>query len=144
MMKITMLAMAAALAMTAGNAAAQTPRHARTETQAELAREARIPMAKARETALAGARGAHVKSEELERDHGRLVYAFDLAMPGKSGMEEVQVDAMTGHVISRKHESEKAEKKEMKQEKKEMKHERKEMKGRAPAARHMPAPVKKG
>ena len=40
-------------------------------------------------------------------------------MPGKSGIEEVQVDAIKGEVISMAHESPKAERKEARQEKQE-------------------------
>ena len=42
---------------------------------------------------------------ELERETGKLVYSYDLKVAGKSGMEEVNVSAMTGKVLAREHES---------------------------------------
>ncbi|MEP7027034.1 MAG: PepSY domain-containing protein [Candidatus Eisenbacteria bacterium] len=61
--------------------------------------------------AIASARVPHgtIKSQELEREHGRLIYSFDFKVPGKSGIEEVHVDAMNGKVLSIEHEGPKAE-----------------------------------
>ena len=42
---------------------------------------------------------------ELEVEDGCLVYSFDIKVAGKSGAEEVMVDAGNGKVLSRKHES---------------------------------------
>jgi hypothetical protein len=53
-----------------------------------------------------------IKSVELEREHGALIYSHDLIVPGRKGVEEVNVDAMTGKVISQEHESLAAERKE--------------------------------
>lgn len=68
------------------------------------------------DSALAVARravpGARVRSAELEREHGRLVYSYDLKLPGRRGIEEIQVDAMTGAVVSREHESDANERRE--------------------------------
>ena len=52
---------------------------------------------------------ATVKEAELEVEHGCLVYSFDVAIEGKSGIRELQVDAGSGKVLSSKHESAKAE-----------------------------------
>jgi hypothetical protein len=53
-----------------------------------------------------------MREAELEKEHGRLVYSFDIAAPKQSGVEEVMVDATSGKVISKKHESAAAEAKE--------------------------------
>jgi len=53
-----------------------------------------------------------VKSHKLERVGGKWVYSYDVSQPGKSGYEEVHVDAMTGEVVSQKHESMATERKE--------------------------------
>ncbi len=53
-----------------------------------------------------------VKSHKLEHVAGKWVYSYDVSQPGKSGYEEVHVDAMTGEVISQKHESMATERKE--------------------------------
>jgi uncharacterized membrane protein YkoI len=53
-----------------------------------------------------------VRSEELERERGRLLYSFDLVVAGRSGVTEVEVDAKTGKVLGVHHESERQEKRE--------------------------------
>lgn len=62
-----------------------------------------------------------VKSHELEREHGRLIYSFDFVVAGKSGIDEVNVDAMTGAVVATEHEAPKAERQEQMKEKGEAK-----------------------
>jgi uncharacterized membrane protein YkoI len=49
---------------------------------------------------------------ELERENGKLMYSYDIKVPGKSGIDEVNVDAVTGKVIGYSHESAAAEAKE--------------------------------
>jgi len=63
----------------------------------------KITMAEARATALKKAPGK-VKSEELENEHGKLIYSFDIAT-SKSGITEVNVDAMNGKIVAVQHES---------------------------------------
>jgi uncharacterized membrane protein YkoI len=46
-----------------------------------------------------------VVSEELEQEGGRLVYSFDLRQGSPGGIEEVQVDARDGSIVSVTHES---------------------------------------
>ena len=58
----------------------------------------------ARSTALAKVPGGHVVKEELEQEHGRWVYSFDMKKGTETGVEEVQVDARNGSVISVEHE----------------------------------------
>src|SRR5881227_1132052 len=53
-----------------------------------------------------------IQSGEIERENGKLIYSFDMKVPGKSGIEEVNVDAMTGGLVAHEHETPKAEKKE--------------------------------
>ncbi len=66
----------------------------------------------ARATALARVPNSSVKAEELEHEGGRWIYSYDLTVPGKSGIEEVNVDANTGKVVAVEHEGPKAEAKE--------------------------------
>jgi uncharacterized membrane protein YkoI len=72
------------------------------ESQAALQKEAKITMSAARATALKSAPGK-VKSEEIERENGKLIYSFDITT--KKGVTEVNVDAITGKVIDKHHES---------------------------------------
>jgi hypothetical protein len=50
-----------------------------------------------------------VAHSELEIEQGCLVYAFDIRIAGKRGVEEILVDAGTGKILSHKHESPKQE-----------------------------------
>ncbi len=86
------------------------------EDEAALRKQAKVTEAAAKATALAAVPGATVKSGELEKEKGKLIWSFDLTVPGKKGIEEVNVDAMTGKVIAKEHEDAKAEKAEAKAE----------------------------
>lgn len=67
--------------------------------------KAKVPEAKARVTALALVKDGTVKSSELEREHGKLIYSFDITQPNTPGVEEVQISAITGKLVARHHES---------------------------------------
>ncbi|MEJ2679679.1 MAG: PepSY domain-containing protein, partial [Gemmatimonadota bacterium] len=71
--------------------------------------EPKIPEPQARATALARVPGVTVRSHELEREGGRLIYSYDIVVKGKAGIEEVNVDAMTGKVVGQQHEDASAE-----------------------------------
>lgn len=70
------------------------------QKQAKLAAEARISRADAEKTALAKAPGGTIKEGELEKEKGKLIWSFDIATAGTSDITEVQVDAITGEVVS--------------------------------------------
>jgi hypothetical protein len=81
-------------------------------SEAELKSLAKVSEDDARKTALASLKDSSkgtVKQSELEAEHGCLVYSFDIAISGASGIQEVQVDAGDGKVLSSEHESPKAE-----------------------------------
>lgn len=135
------IALVAAIAATAGVAGAQATgtynatakagtkttaakRHKtvkRVESQAALQREAKISEATARATALREVPNGTVKSSELEREHGTLIYSYDITVPGKTGIEEIAVSALDGSIVAREHETPKMEKKEAALEAKEKK-----------------------
>lgn len=46
-----------------------------------------------------------IDAVELERENGKVQYSYDIKVPGKSGIDEVNVDAMTGKIIGYSHES---------------------------------------
>ena len=100
---------AAALLAGAVTLGAQAPKK---ETQAQMRKEAKITLTSARATALKEVPNGHVAKSQLERENGKLVYSFDVKVPGKSGWEEVNVDAATGTVVSTQHETPKMEAKE--------------------------------
>lgn len=111
-----------ALAAAAGAQGTQhgTQHGTRSETDipATLARQARISLDSARAIATHRVPNATVASQELEREHGRLIYSFDMKVAGKAGVEEVNVNALNGRIVDVSHESPAAEKKEAAAEKK--------------------------
>lgn len=108
-----MMAFAVAALLTAGSLIAADSKPApHSDVPADLAKQAKITLEAARATALAKVPHGEVRSEELEKEHGKLIYSFDIAVPGKSGIQEVNVNAITGKVIGVHHESAKDEKKE--------------------------------
>ena len=68
--------------------------------ESKLAARAKITRAQAEATALKKAPGGTVKEAELEEEHGKLVWSFDIARPGTRNITEVLVDATTGKVVS--------------------------------------------
>ncbi len=85
------------------------------QAQARLARAAKITKEQAQETALKRAPGT-VESAELEREHKRLVYSFDIRN-AQGRIDEVQVSAITGKVVRVEHENKKQEAEEQRKEK---------------------------
>ena len=92
-----------------------------TRARAQDSKPAKIAEADARKTALAAVPGGRVQSHELEREKGKLIYSYDIKVAGKSGIEEVNVDAITGAIVAHEHEAAAAEAKERKAEAKEKK-----------------------
>lgn len=60
--------------------------------------QAKIGADQARETALRAVPGM-VKDSELETEHGRLIYSFEIKRPGERGITEVNVSAMNGSIV---------------------------------------------
>lgn len=113
------IAFVAVSLMTTGSlfaAAENTAAAVKSDVPADLAKEAKISLETARATALAKVPHGVVRSEELEREHGKLIYSFDIAVPGKTGIQEVNVSAIDGKVLGVHHETAKDEKKEAAQE----------------------------
>jgi uncharacterized membrane protein YkoI len=82
--------------------------------QARLQRQAKITMEQAKEIALRRAAG-NVEGGELEREHGHLVYSFDIRN-AKGTITEVQVDAKSGKVVRVEEENKKQEAEEKRKE----------------------------
>src|SRR5690348_5119659 len=113
------LGAAATLAATAGAQSTQQGTQTKTDVPPALAKEAKISLDSARAIATHRVANATSESQELEREHGRLIYSFDMKVAGKAGIEEVNVNALNGHVVGVSHEGPTAEKKEAAAEKKE-------------------------
>jgi uncharacterized membrane protein YkoI len=109
-MKIkTILCSVLAIGLFAGCA---SERHERHESQAQLQAEAKISKADAEKLALAQAPNGTIKEAELEKEKGKLIWSFDITTPDSKDTTEVNVDAITGQVISVEKESPAQEKKE--------------------------------
>src|SRR6202158_3858824 len=87
-------------------------------SKAALRKEAKITMEEAQKTALAKEPGK-IKSKQLEREKGRLIYSFDIKTA--DGLHEIQVDAITGDLVENTFESAPAEAKEKAADKKQKK-----------------------
>ena len=70
------------------------------ETQLQLQAEAKITESAARATALARVPQAVVQGSELEKENGKLIWSYDLTTPKSKNITEVQVDAVTGKIVS--------------------------------------------
>jgi uncharacterized membrane protein YkoI len=67
--------------------------------EAALIKEAKVSKADAERTALTKVPNGTIKSEGIEREHGKLIWSFDIAKPGTKDITEIQVDAMSGRVV---------------------------------------------
>lgn len=74
-------------------------------SEEQLAKEAKITRSEAERIALSKVPDGRVSSGELEREHGTLIWSFDIAKPGTRNINEVQVDAKTGKIVSVKGET---------------------------------------
>jgi hypothetical protein len=69
----------------------------------EAAFKAKISADSARAVALRQVPRGTVQAAELKLERGLLVYIFDLAVPGRDGLEEVLVSAADGSVVAVRH-----------------------------------------
>lgn len=73
--------------------------------QGRLMAQAKVTEPQARNTALAAVPGGNIASSELEREHGKLVWSFDIKTAGSKDITEIQVDAIDGKIVSNEKES---------------------------------------
>ena len=105
MKKIILIAIALSLSVLLASASAQT--------------QSKIGMKKAKEIASQQVAGK-IKSSELEKEHGKLIYSFDI-LNSKGTITEVNIDAYTGAVVAVQEENEQTEAAERQAEKAEKK-----------------------
>ena len=100
---ITLIALAASVASQAGaQAASKSPAKPKPQS---LSAQAKIQLDSATKLALARVPGGTVKKYELEKEDGHFIYSFDIAVPGKPGIQEVWVSAIDGHIVRVEHET---------------------------------------
>jgi uncharacterized membrane protein YkoI len=80
-----------------------------TPAQPPHADDSALPRAEAEQIAHSRVMDGIIKSAELEREHGKPVWSFDIARPGQTNLTELQIDALTGAVVSITEESPKDE-----------------------------------
>jgi uncharacterized membrane protein YkoI len=118
-MKYSSLVAAAAVALAGSVAHAQATY--KRDIPDSLAKEAKITESAAAATAQKRVPKGTIEAVELEREKGKLMFSYDIKTEGKSGVDEVNVDAITGKIIGFSHESAAMEKKEAAAEAKEAK-----------------------
>ena len=96
---------AAAVAVVVASALCPARAFAAPASSDALRAEAKVSQEQATATALGRVRQGTVKSVELEKENGKLVWSFDIARPRTKGVTEIQVDAITGKVVLMKKES---------------------------------------
>jgi len=79
------------------------------EEKPGLLQRAKITPAAATTSARTKIPKGKVVSAEIEEENGKLLYSFDIKTVGKTGIDEVNVDAMTGEILSVQHETPKDE-----------------------------------
>ena len=82
------------------------------DKQTKLEAKAKVTKEEATKIALSKVAKSTVKECELEKEHGKLIWSFDIASPDIADITEVQVDAKTGKVISVEKETPAAQEKE--------------------------------
>ncbi|MDB6023726.1 MAG: peptidase [Pedosphaera sp.] len=70
------------------------------ESESDLKAQAKVSEADAKQTALSKVPNGTIKEGELEKEKGRLIWSFDIAIPGSADIKEVAVDAISGAVVS--------------------------------------------
>lgn len=98
--QITIIAFAAVFAtMAPGEAQAAGPRKSR------LIKQASVMRSEAEKIALTKVPHGAIQTGDLEKEHGKLVWSFDIARPGTKEITEVHVDAKTGRILLVKNET---------------------------------------
>jgi len=77
-----------------------------------LAKQAKVGETVAAATAQRRVPKGTIQGVELERENGKLMFSYDIKTTGKSGIDEVNVDAITGAIVGFEHESAATERKE--------------------------------
>jgi uncharacterized membrane protein YkoI len=108
-MKIATLAIVAFIALAP---AAHAQAAYKKEIPAALAKKAKVTESEAAAAVMARVPKGRIEAVELENEAGKFIYSYDVKTPGKSGTDEVHVDAMTGKIVNFVHETPAMEKKE--------------------------------
>lgn len=108
-MKIAILAAVAFLGLAP---AAYAQAGYKKDIPAALAKKAKITEPEAAAAVLKRVPKGQIDAMELENEGGKFIYSYDVRTPGKTGIDEVHVDAITGKIVGFVHETPAMEKKE--------------------------------
>jgi uncharacterized membrane protein YkoI len=112
-MKIKMIVCSAlAASLLVGCVSEKCEDHNKQAKQAKLMAEAKVSKEDAQKIALAKVPNGTIKESELEKEHGKLIWSFDVTTPDAKDITEVNVDAVTGEVVSTEKEAPEDQKKE--------------------------------
>ncbi|MDB4890773.1 MAG: PepSY domain protein [Gemmatimonadetes bacterium] len=106
------IALFAAVALIALAPVAHAQASYKKDIPAALAKRAKVTEPEAAAAVMARVPKGQIEAMELEEEGGKFIYSYDVKTPGKSGIDEVHVDAMTGKVVKLVHETPAMEKKE--------------------------------
>ncbi|MGH7532579.1 MAG: PepSY domain-containing protein [Gemmatimonadales bacterium] len=112
------LPLSAALLFAPALLIAQTPNTVKITARPSLLAKATVSSDSAERIALAKVPGT-IAEGELEVEHHRLIWSFDVKVAGQPGITEVNVDAKTGTIVNVSHEGPADEARENAQEKRE-------------------------
>ena len=71
------------------------------DNQKDLEAKAKISRADAEKTALAKFPGGTIKEGEIEDEDGKLIWSFDIKTAASDKLEEVEIDAATGAILTK-------------------------------------------
>jgi hypothetical protein len=101
----TVAAMALTWGVMTGPLAAQTAKITVKEEKPGLLAKAKVTAEAAIATAQAKVPKGKLAASEIEQENGKLIFSFDFKTEGKTGIDEVNVDAITGKFVAMEHES---------------------------------------
>jgi uncharacterized membrane protein YkoI len=102
---LTSLIIILAAGLLAGCVSEKCEKQHKEAKQATLMAQAKVSKDDAQKTALAKVPNGTIKEAEIEKEHGKLVWSFDLTTPDTKDITEVNVDAITGDVVAVEKES---------------------------------------
>lgn len=100
----TVLSLGLAAGLMAG-CASEDEKGEKSDSQAHLKAQARISKEDAEAIAMSKVPNGTIKESELEKENGHLQWSFDMTVPDRKDITEVNIDAITGDVLNIGHEA---------------------------------------
>lgn len=101
----TALSLGLAAGLLAGCASDEDEKGEKADTHANLQAQAKITKEQAEAIAMAKVPNGTIKESELEKENGHLQWSFDMTVPDRKDITEVNIDAKTGDVLNIGHEA---------------------------------------